>query len=210
MVIGDRKTVLLEKAIVDAKIEYKKIAEDVFLIENFISPDEQLKLVNFANSADWGKKGRQELEEIAFSKFGTKNIDKLLAMGKIHKQPMFDKIAAIPEESFLSIKIFERMGPLAPEGCLAQSFVNMQRHTDGSGLHAHIDKAEGVDIRYGAIVYVQQAEKGGEIYFHPLDLSVMPPERSLLLFRSDYLHEVLPVSGKKPRYALPSYFYSIY
>lgn len=201
---------LLEKAIVDAKIEYKKIAEDIFLIENFISPDEQLKLINFANHADWTQKGRQELEEIAFSKFGTKNIDKLLAMGKIHKQPMFDKIAAIPEESFLSIKIFERMGPLAPEDCLAEGFVFIQRHTDGSGLGAHIDQAEGQNIKYGAIVYVQQAESGGEIYFHDLDLSVMPPERSLLLFRSNYLHEVLPVKGKKPRYALPSYFYSIY
>lgn len=201
---------VLERAVASSGLEYKKIAEDVFLFENFLSESQQLELIDVALKADWTLLGKKELQEYALEEFGTADIETLLSQKKIYKQPMFDKIFKIDQRLPILRDLASKLSKIAPEGCVARSFDSMQRHTAGSGLEAHIDQADDLEIKYGAIAYVQHAESGGEIYFHPLELSVLPPERSLIVFRSDYLHEVLPVSGDRPRYALPSYFYAQY
>lgn len=200
---------MLEEALLQSEYEYEKIAEDVFLIKDFITEQECISLLTFAENADWTEAGRQELVQIALQKHNTSDIDFLIENNLINLPEMFDKIAFLNKSIHLSNDLFARMSKLAPAGCLAQPFDFIQRHTDNSGLSAHVDEFDGVNIKYGAIAYLQQGDIGGEIYFHPLDLSVLPPARSLLIFRSQYLHEVKPVFGKTTRYAMPSYFYEI-
>lgn len=198
----------LEAAIMASGLDYKKIADDVFLIENFILEEEYYELIDFANTSDWEEEGLKELKEIALEKFGTDNVKKLLAEKKLYKQPMFDKIIMTKNRVDACKKMFERLKKLTPQGTAPKTFDVIQKHTAGSGLAPHVDEVDGLDVIYGAIAYLKHANSGGEIYFHPLDLSVLPPERSLLVFSSAYLHEVLPVTGSGVRLAAPSYFYA--
>lgn len=200
---------ILEEQVKSSGEKYEKIAEDIFLIKNFISEEEQKKILLFAENADWTEVGKNNLLEHAIEMHGSKDIEYLISNNYMEKPEMFDKIISLTKDPSLFEKAFVRLGKLAPTNCLAHSFEYLQRHTDNSGLSAHRDEFDGIKIRYGAIVYLQHGEIGGEIYFHPLNLTVLPPERSLLLFNGQYLHEVRPVYGEKTRYAMPSYIYEI-
>lgn len=191
-----------------SQYEYKNIGKEIFLIYNFITEEECNRLLKLANEADWTAIGIKELNEYANEIFNDRDIDSLLSNGQIELPPMFDKIIYINKEKDLIDKIYSRLSKLAPPGHITQTLDYMQRYTTGAGLEPHIDEADDRNIKYGIVLYLQQAELGGEIYFVDHNVEVAPPARSMIIFKSDYLHGVRPVVSADIRYVITSFFYT--
>lgn len=84
---------------------------------------------------------------------------------------------------------------------IVQSFYNVTRCVSiqdvkrlkvGEVINAHIDQSEP-DLMWGAIVYLNDNYKGGEIEYPELDFKLKPKKGSMVVHQSINLHHVLPV-----------------
>lgn len=60
------------------------------------------------------------------------------------------------------------------------------------------------DIMFGVTLYLNDNFNGGEIFYKELNLKIQPKSGSLLIHRSNILHEVLPVLNGK-RYSISTF-----
>lgn len=58
----------------------------------------------------------------------------------------------------------------------------VENHSDGPGMYTHL-------------LYLNDDYNGGEVYFTDLNIKFKPKAGQSLCFFSEYMHEVLPVSG---------------
>ena len=78
------------------------------------------------------------------------------------------------------------------------SMRKIRRLTPGEFIHGHKDLGSygnDFEIRYGAILYLNDDFEGGELYYKDLDIKIKPKKNSLLIHKSTIYHEVLPVTS---------------
>lgn len=193
---------------------YKELANEIFLLENFLTEKDVAPLWNIINNAtqeDWEEDYRNSQIELAARKYGDYikyDIDFLVAEGELeYTSDWNDKAIAIPAEYTQELnkriaKIFEF------DKDLWYGYIDtIQRQYSGSELKEHIDSDGDPEILYAVIGYLNDDYTDGELFFSNLGLEVKPPKNSIIIFPDgkDYKHGVRPPGDGPLRYALPTF-----
>lgn len=202
---------LTKKYIEELGYEVEEVSYRIFLIKDFISEDERLKIINIANSAsqeDWEYHYMQGVLEMARLKFGREDIDNLVEEGLYQiTNNWIDKTLIISDKVRDKIakraqKIFDFRDDLVFNGC-----GTLQRQYEGVPLIAHVDNHTDNSLEYAAVFYLNDDYTGGEVYFVKQGIEMRPPIRSLLVFPTsdEWEHGVREVGPGPHRYVIPSF-----
>jgi hypothetical protein len=192
-----------------------ELIDDVFLIEDFITEDEQKYLLNLAEAStkeDWEKAYLDNLKNFCMQKFGRDDVDNLVKEGKFEiTNNWSDKIILIYHTKE-SQNITQRLiGVLKDYNELnIPGFGSIQRQYKDVPLKAHTDIHTDPSIQYASIIYLNDNYNGGEFYFVHKDFEIKPPARSLLIFpgTDPFEHGVkAPLEGPM-RYVLPGFIHT--
>ena len=77
------------------------------------------------------------------------------------------------------------------------------RYKKDEYMAAHTDLYENKDsdkIEYGIILYWNDNYEGGELYYPDIDFKIKPSAGTLIIHRSDIVHQSLPVKSNNTRY----------
>ena len=192
--------------------EVEELDYRIFLIKNFISEEERIKILNIASSAsqeDWEYHYMQGVIEMARLKFGREDIDNLVEEGLYEiTTNWIDKTLVINDDE-LKNKIAKRAqvifnfrDDLTFNGC-----GTIQRQYEGVPLTAHVDNHTDNSLMYAAVFYLNNDYSNGEVYFVNKNVEFCPPTRSLLVFPTsdEWKHGVKEVGPGPHRYVIPSF-----
>ena len=85
--------------------------------------------------------------------------------------------------------------------------VRVSRRKAGEWMPTHRDQgssSEQDDIKFGAIVYLNDNYEGGELYYPEFELKIKPKKGSLIIHKSTHLHKVLKVT-KGIKYSMTTF-----
>jgi hypothetical protein len=201
----------LEKSLKNLDYECSEVAENIFLINNFLKEEECLsinKIINDSSEEDWNTHYMNGVIGLAERKYGRSDIDNLLKEGLIEiTDHWVDKNLSLPFEISDNIskkirKIFEFSDSLNFDGV-----GTIQRQYAGAPLIEHVDNHSDPLIEYAVIIYVNDDYVDGELFFSRLNFSIKPKKYSMIIFPSgeNYLHGVKPPGEGPLRYVLPSF-----
>lgn len=192
--------------------EVEELDYRIFLIKNFISEEERIKIVDMAKSAskeDWEYHYMQGVIEMAKVKFGREDIDNLVKEGLYEiTTNWIDKTLVISDELLKhrltkrAQEIFNFRDDLTFNGC-----GTIQRQYEGVPLIDHVDDHTDNSLMYAAVFYLNDDYTDGEVYFVNQNLQLRPPIRSLLVFPTSdgWRHGVREVGPGPHRYVIPSF-----
>jgi hypothetical protein len=192
--------------------EVEELDYRIFLIKNFISEEERIKILNIASSAsqeDWEYHYMQGVIEMARLKFGREDIDNLVEEGLYEiTTNWIDKTLVINDDELKNkiVKraqvIFNFRDDLTFNGC-----GTIQRQYEGVPLIAHVDNHTDNSLMYAAVFYLNDDYSNGEVYFVNKNVEFCPPIRSLLVFPTsdEWKHGVKEVGPGPHRYVIPSF-----
>lgn len=192
--------------------EVEELDYRIFLIKNFISEEERIKIVDMAKSAskeDWEYHYMQGVIEMAKVKFGREDIDNLVKEGLYEiTTNWIDKTLVISDELLKhrltkrAQEIFNFRDDLTFNGC-----GTIQRQYEGVPLIDHVDDHTDNSLVYAAVFYLNDDYTDGEVYFVNQNLQLRPPIRSLLVFPTSdgWRHGVKEVGLGPHRYVIPSF-----
>lgn len=192
--------------------KFEELADDIFLIHDFLSEEERLKyygLATKANEVDWTMFYLKGLENQARAKFNRTDIASLIEEGLLNLNPSWiDKTLSADPLEPLPTRLAKRTQKLVPEDKYqVTGYFTIQRHYPGSHLAEHIDSEHNPNLRYATVVYLNDNYKGGDLFFRDLGLRIRPPKKSLMIFSADYLHGVDDVEEGPHRYVATSFIF---
>ena len=171
--------------------------------EDFISPEE-LKIFMDIFKTDEDK----------FVLYGSSFSMYILGFGQdnFDSSPFFDSpntiSGVLPDYAEVLKNYHKRVEKVAKADSGDDSFwsVSWLVKTVEGGLHPHGDNVPESIYRYDhtCILYLNECESGGEIFFPEYDYSFSPKPGALISFPADYDHGVVPTPTD--RYAVPSWF----
>jgi len=200
----------LEKPLTDYGFNTEEISKDILLVNNFISEEENEKLLQIINNTaeeDWYIEYTRNLARFCMEKFGRDDVDNLVAEGKFEITEGWEDKNLIITNHSLSKKIHKRiLDILAKENDTLElsGFSTLQRMQEGVELKAHVDQHTDPSIRYAAILYLNDDYKGGELFFENINLNIKPNKGSLLIFpgTEQFHHGVNKVEAGPIRYVI--------
>lgn len=185
----------LKKELIDAGYEVIDITEDILLIENFASKVEiqtLLDIINETPEEDWFVAYNKSLAEFCFEKFGTRDVDRLVAEGKYEiTQGWEDKILDInyiPVTRILQKRI-NNLVQKADSTLELSGMGTIQRMQTGVELKSHVDQDTDPSVRYASVLYIDEDYSDGEVFFKNFDIKLKPKAGSILVFPGDSAHE---------------------
>ena len=201
----------LKKSLNTLNYQYSEVAENIFLINNFLKKEEFVAISNVINASseeDWNTHYMNGVIGLAERKYGRTDIDNLVKEGLIEiTDHWIDKNLSLPFEISDPIsrrikKIFEFTNSLNFDGV-----GTIQRQYSGAPLIEHVDNHSDPLIEYVVIIYVNDDYIDGELFFSKLNFSIKPKKYSMIIFPSgeNYLHGVKPPGEGPLRYVLPSF-----
>lgn len=204
---------LIEQPIVSSGYRYDKLADDAFLIYDFLTPEETAQFRDLAENAmppQWYFFYLKQLEEQAEQLYGRKDIATLIAEGKLMIIPrnMSQSMSTEPVLDDLVTEITNRVNrELLPQDYPSSRYGVLQRHYRGIGLEDHRDTDCNPSLKYATVIYLNDNYEGGYLYFKDDDLNTQlrPPPGSIIIFRASRLHGVTEVTGEHSRYVLTSF-----
>lgn len=156
-----------------------KLAPDIYVIENFITEDQQLRVLEFANS----------LSEEDWHKILT------------HRDFFYGKqyFGDYPD---VFREITDTIKNIINSAYWDKVFFSLQRHKDGHSMSAHKDNHTKSDdiIRYGLCLYYNDDYEGGALNYPELNITHKPKARSLVIHGGNILHGTTKVEGDAKRY----------
>lgn len=167
-------------------MKINKILPDIYEIEDFITVEEQSKILSQINGLDgtfWDPINKDEYE---FNFWYGKVLD---PMSRLLDNSIYNKIYK------RCFNIFDSV--------LEITGINIARYTkdDSLGLHRDYWKyEEDYHIRYGLVIYYNDDYEGGEIEYPELNLVHKPKARSMIIHGGNILHGTLPVKSNNFRY----------
>jgi hypothetical protein len=167
-------------------MKINKILPDIYEIENFITIEEQSKILNQIDSLEgtlWDPINKDEYE---FNFWYGKVLD---PMSRLLDNSVYNEIYK------RCLSIFDSV--------LEITGINIARYTkdDSLGLHRDYWKyEEDYHIRYGLVIYYNDDYEGGEIEYPELNLVHKPKARSMIIHGGNILHGTLPVKSNNFRY----------
>ena len=201
----------LKKSLNSLNYQYSEVAENIFLINNFLKKEEFVAISNVIDASseeDWNTHYMNGVIGLAERKYGRTDIDNLVKEGLIEiTDHWIDKNLSLPFEISDPIsrrikKIFEFTNSLNFDGV-----GTIQRQYSGAPLIEHVDNHSDPLIEYAVIIYVNDDYIDGELFFSKLNFSIKPKKYSMIIFPSgeNYLHGVKPPGEGPLRYVLPSF-----
>lgn len=158
------------------------VSPDVYEIEDFVTVEQQEKVLEFAKSLDeqlwWQTTEGQELHDFFYGK-------------QYHgeKPDVFKEINSNVRNLFTSLLYVDDAA--------------LQRYKTGQSMGVHRDywlTDKDYYIRYGIAIYYNDDYTGGEIEYPDLGIVHKPKPRSLLMHGGNIGHGTLPVQGDNYRY----------
>lgn len=182
------------------------------MVHDFLSSDHLQEIMSFAEKAtqdDWEVAYLKNVKDFAMLKFGTDDIEELLASGKYEiTKNWADKI----------LEVHHLEGAKAVTKGLRSIFAGfdnlevngggmLQRQQPGVPLVAHVDNHTDPSLDYAAVVYINDDYVDGEVFFEHKGVKLKPPAGVLLLFPTteEYLHGVEAPGDGPIRYVIPSF-----
>ena len=176
--------------------DYEVVDDNIFLIKNFLSYQDQDVLLNIANSLsdkDWQKFDEYQSEDNWKNRFydhGQNNIENDL------KKRVESIFSSMSNPNTMPYKIILRQFP-------------------GGRMLPHADDDFEPSTKLikkrisAAIIYINDDYQGGNLHFINKKIKIKPPARSLMLFETgdENLHEVEKIDGSISRYCLPSFVF---
>jgi hypothetical protein len=188
-----------------------EIADQIFLIEDFLSEEDRLELLKFGEEAtqeDWEGAYLDNMKNFCEAKFGRRDIENLVAEGKLELTTNWnDKILRINRFK-VTQKINDSIVSLFSgiDGIGSQSSVGIiQRQYEGVALTEHVDNHTDPSLVYALVAYVNDNYNGGEVFFSKFGISIKPKAGTLLAFPTteQWTHGVTEVEAGPVRYVLP-------
>lgn len=164
--------------------KYKQFDDNLIVIYDFISHNEQNILLNIINNVNdrW-----------------MYNDDKYSELAVINDKP----ITQVLTKRFNHILQNKNLYP--------SEFSTVFKFKKGDQLTEHIDYGPHIDnMIYSSVLYLNDDFTGGELYFTKKNIEIKPVARSIAIFMSDQHHLVKPVTSENYRYCLPNFSYKDY
>ena len=156
-----------------------KIHEGIFEIENFLSEEENSKIMNFVSNLHQRSWQRDEDKKYF----------------KINGNKIF---------YFLDSDIRNRIDNIFSSQYEIQQFLAVYKYEENDKHNSHTDDGTKENVRHGLVIYLNEDFDGGEVFYPELDITYKPKARSMLIHRASIWHEVLPVKNGK-RYVLTTF-----
>ena len=160
-------------------MKVNRLSPDIYEIEDFVSIDEQEKVLEYAKSLDESEWFHDDLKESFW-------------YGKQKLEPSKEVLDNINKKVHNLFSTFKDVGDVA-----------LQRYFDKEPMQTHRDywiKDLDYYIRYGIVIYYNDDYLGGEILYPELNISHKPKARSLVMHGGNILHGPSKVIGDNPRY----------
>jgi hypothetical protein len=167
----------------------------------------RVNAINITKEEDWFIAYKNSLAEFCLRKFGSDDVEKLVAEGKYEiTKGWDDKVFNILQYP-ISHLLFERIQKLVSEADDSLELGGMgiiQRMQTGVELRSHTDQHTDPSIKYATILYINDDYNQGELFFKNLNLKLRPKPGEMLFFPGDAKHEhgVEPVADGPIRYVL--------
>lgn len=192
--------------------DYEKLAEDVFLVKNFLKPEELQDFRDLARNTlppQWYFFYLKELEKKGQQFYGRSDIASLIEEGKLMLIPrnMTQTRSTDPDLEGVVNEITNRVNRILPADYPSTRYGVLQRHYKGVGLEDHRDTDCNPSLKLATVIYLNEDYEGGYLYFKDEDLKIeiKPPAGSIMIFRASRLHGVTEVTGESERYVLTSF-----
>lgn len=204
--------ILLPEHIEKLGYEVTVLADRIYMIHDFLSPEEVKEFYTYseaATQADWEIAYLQNVKDFAMLKFGTDDVEELVRSGKYEITSNWsDKmlnIAHLDSSRSLSKKLAEIFKEIP--GLELNGGGMVQRQTPGTPLVAHVDNHTDPSLDYAVVVYINDNYTDGEVFFEHKGVKLKPPAGALLLFPTteDYRHGVDAPGQGPTRYVIPSF-----
>jgi len=187
-----------------------EIIPHVLVVKDFLSKDDLNKLnltINSLQEDDWKIEYTKNLKRFCLEKFGTDDVDQLVADGKFEitvgwEDKNFDLVSHPVSE-----KIISTLGELVSSSdstLIATGLKTLQRMQEGVQLKDHTDQHTDPSIKYATIIYINDDYADGELFFSNKDLQLKPKPGSLVIFpgTEEFNHGVRHVGPGPIRYVL--------
>jgi hypothetical protein len=191
-----------------------EVIPGVVVVENFITEKKSNILIKFGEDAaqnEWETEYYDNFVKFCEEKFGRTDVDNLLEEGLIEiTNNWIDKIISVNQFEFVSemTKHLKEILSVWPK-LYFRGFGVVQRQYEGVPLIAHTDIHTDKQVKYAAILYLNDDYVDGEVYWVKKDFKIKPKKGSLLIFPGgeEFEHGV-EAPGKGPtRYVMPSFIY---
>jgi hypothetical protein len=205
-------TILTKEYIEALGYEVSEVSHRIFIIKNFLKPEEIKEFLNQVNDAEeeeWTFHYMEGVMELARLKFGRDDIDNLIEEGlyqitynwndknlKIKNWKLAKKIDMRAQE------IFNFRDDLNFNGC-----GTIQRQYDGVPLKSHVDNHTDNSLEYAAVFYLNDNYVDGEVFFVDQDIQLRPEPGDALIFPAiDGWEHGVNAPGPGPhRYVIPTF-----
>jgi len=205
------KNKMINSSLENLGYQYREVAEQIFLVENFFTSEEVAPLweiINNAKQEDWEKDYRNSQIDLAEKKFGRSDIENLIEEGLVEYTVAWADKAIEVEERYVT-NLNKKIKKIFSFNKKLKSFgiTTIQRQYEGSPLIEHVDNHGDPSVAYACIGYLNDDYSDGNLFFKNLDFKIKPPANSLLIFPSGekYLHGVESPGPGPHRYALPMF-----
>lgn len=201
-----------------AGLEAEEVCDSVFLIRNVLDSVELSELYKFLESTsedDWIAGSLSVQAGRAKELYGENVSDEVIRIYQSEQSYTYwsNKVVNTPSDKFSSYtsNIRARLLPFFDGIFTFSDFAIINRQYPGVGLTHHKDQNVDLTLAGAALLYLNDDYEGGELDFSNLGFAIKPPAGSILTFPSTerWTHGVLPVSGKKSRYAMPGLVWSV-
>lgn len=190
----------------------KELATEVWLVEDFVSPEEIQQVFDYVatiKEEDWIEHYMEHLRERAEREHGTRDIEKLNEEGKF--EITFDWAdKTIPLRDFKIIETINagiRKVIAYDPNLYFEGSGTLQRQYEGSDLKVHVDNHVDPYVAYAAVIYLNDDYNYGEVIFPEQGLELKPKPGSMLFFSSaeTHPHGVNPPGPGPLRYVIPCF-----
>ena len=186
--------------------------QDIFLVENFLSPDEIKYLNNFCKSANedmWNLRYLKDRRREALLKNSEHSNE---FKSEIENRNVFwdDKILEIPDEyNDIKISIWNKINLFFNGKYKIPEVDTIQRQYPGSSLKVHHDNGYKKNLQRAIVIYLNDDYSQGELFFPDYNLEFKPKTGSMITFpgTEDYLHGVKDVGIGPTRYVISVFAY---
>jgi hypothetical protein len=188
-------TSFLKKEFIDNNFRVVDITDDILLVENFISQEELKEILDIINTTDeeeWFVAYKESLAEFCLVKFGSSDVEKMVAEGKYEiTQGWDDKILNINQYPITRIlqQRIQQLVDKADNTLQLGGMSTLQRMQEGVELKSHVDQDTDPSVRYATILYINDDYTNGELFFDNFDVKLRPKPGSLLVFPGDAKHK---------------------
>lgn len=156
--------------------------DDIYEIENFLSDeyiDFFLSFINLDSDDGWNYSNQGQI-------YYPLDYDNL----PDHYLEYVDKVQGKIVDCFVNVSSFMKI-----------FFVKRLKIDESMPSHKDFGTYGKDNIAYGVTMYLNDDFSGGELYYSNLDIKIKPKRGSLIIHKSTYEHEVLPVTDGK-RYSM--------